>query len=102
MAKGDYGAMALSNMARIAADTQVMGLEKAKNALRVAPQITATELQFCIAFRLSPFDYLAAKEDADEIATERRDRVASEEFRDRERRQRDAFGRDALGGAVGA
>lgn len=101
MAKGDYGSAALSSMARSAADTQVIGLEKAKDALRVAPQITATELQFCIAFRLSPFYYLAAKEAADEIAAERRDRIASEEFRERERRQREAFGRGVVGGAGG-
>lgn len=92
MAKGDYGATALVNMGMRAADPQVSSYEKAKDALRVAPQLAAAELQFCIAFRLDPFSYLAAKlAESAAIRDERQDRIASEDFHEKEQRQRAAW-----------
>ena len=92
MAKGDYGPDELNGMARRAADRDLAPHERAKDALRVAPQLTASELQFCIAFRLDPFSYLAAKlAETDAIAAEREERVRIAEFYERERRQREAW-----------
>lgn len=76
MAKGDYDAYELRNMGRAAmlegADPYVV----ATDALRVLPQLTAADLQLCLAFRLDPFSYLAATlAETDAVAEERRERI---------------------------
>lgn len=97
MAIGDYDGPALIGMSGRAADPHTSAFEKAKDALRVAPQLTATDLQFCIAFSIDPFSYLAAKElEGDAIAAERERRVASEQFHEREQRQREAWGQGVI------
>lgn len=75
-----------------AADPQMSPYERVKDALRAAPQITASNLQLCTAFRRDPFSYLAAKlGEADAIAAEWEGCARIEAFHERERRQREAW-----------
>ena len=71
--------------------------ERATNALRVLPQLTATDLQVCAAFQLDPFAYLSAKlNESDALVAERQaraDRVARNETY---RRDMDDWGRAEL------
>ena len=91
MAAGDYTGLVLMNMARDAANPQTDGFSKAKDALRVRPQITPADLQFCLAFGISPFNYLLAIEDSDKIAAERQGRADSDHARAAHRRRMDGF-----------
>lgn len=92
MAKGDYDAQALAGMAVRAKDERRPEIEKAKDVLRIASQLTANDLALCTAFRLDPFAYLAAKLSySDAIAAERQERIRAEDFHEREARARRSF-----------
>lgn len=92
MLKSRLETTTLMSMARAAADPRTVPAVKALDMLRVADEFTAHELALCTAFDVNPLDYLIAREtQAAQVAEERQERKRLEEFRERERQQRERF-----------